>query len=95
MTLTINNQLTLLHDLLDEQNIARNGSTAEYQQIGRIVKSIMGKSNITDEQLLQLLPEIYNYGKQGENAQDTPEHIIANKENINNWISAIQATNLE
>lgn len=95
MTLTINNQLTLLHDLLDEQNIARNGSTAEYQQIGRIVKSIIGKSNISDEQLLQLLPEIYKYGKQGENAQNALEHIIANKENINNWISAIQATNLE
>lgn len=95
MTLTVNNQLTLLHDLLDEQNIDCNGSIAEYQQIRRIVKSIIRKNNITDEQLLQLLPEIYNYGRQGEKARNMPEHITANKENINNWISTIQSTNLE
>lgn len=95
MTLTVNNQLTLLHDILDEQTIDCCGNVAEYQQIKRIVQSITAKNNITDEQLLQLLPEIYNYGRQGEIAQNLPEHITTNKSNIENWISAIQATNLE
>lgn len=95
MTLTVNNQLTLLHDLLDEQKIDCCGNVAEYQQIKRIVQSIIAKDNINDEQLLQLLPEIYNYGRQGEIAQNLPEHITTNKNNIENWISAIQSTTLE
>lgn len=95
MTLTVNNQLTLLLDLLDEQQLDSSGNVSEYQQIKRLVKSMLANNSITDEQLLQLLPEIYNYGRQGENAQDVPEHITANKQNIDNWINAIQQTNLE
>ncbi|PAV30110.1 hypothetical protein CIL05_06500 [Virgibacillus profundi] len=95
MSLTVNNQLTLLHDLLDEQNLDSIGNISEYQQIKRLVSSMLANNRITDEQLLQLLPEIYNYGRQGENAQNVPEHITTNKQNIENWISAIQQTNLE
>lgn len=95
MTLTVNNQLTLLHDILDEQIADSSGSIAEYQQIKRLVQAMISKNNITDEQLLQLLPEIYNYGLQGEIAQSLPEHITTNKDNIENWKSAIQQTSLE
>jgi len=42
--------------------------------------------------LLQLLPEIYHYGLQGESAQNIAEHIQANRGNIDGWISAIQNT---
>ncbi|OZU89581.1 hypothetical protein CIL03_00060 [Virgibacillus indicus] len=95
MTLTVNNQLTLLLDLLDEQQLDSSGNVSEYQQIKRLVKSMLANNSITDEQLLQLLPEIYKYGQQGENTQNVPEHIQENEQNINNWISAIQQTNLE
>lgn len=94
MTLTVHNQLTLLHDLLDEQMADNSGSIAEYQQIKRLVQSMMAKNAISDEQLLQLLPEIYNYGRQGEIAQSLPEHIESNKENIENWKSVIQQNSL-
>ena len=95
MTLNVTNQLTLLYDLLDEQKLESSGNVSEYQQIKRLVKSMMANNSITDEQLLELLPEIYNYGKQGENAQNVPEHITANGQNIDTWIRAIQQTNLE
>ncbi|WP_390305954.1 YtzH-like family protein [Virgibacillus sediminis] len=95
MPLTVKNQLTLLYDLLDEQQADNIGQTTEYQQIVRLVQSMMENSQLTDEQLIQLLPEIYQYGKQGENAQDTTAHISNNKQNIGNWISAIQQANLE
>ncbi|MEC5421883.1 YtzH-like family protein [Virgibacillus sp. C22-A2] len=95
MGLTVNNQLTLLQDILDEQNGECCGHVSEYQQIKRLVKSMIANDSITDEQLLQLLPEIYNYGREGESSQDLPMHITMNKQNIDNWITAIQQTNLQ
>ncbi|MGJ9459720.1 YtzH-like family protein [Oceanobacillus sp. CF4.6] len=90
MTLNVNNQLTLLLDILDEQQSGSSASVSEYQQIERLIKSMMANHSITDEQLLSLLPDIYNYGRQGESAQSQPEHIALNKTNLDNWISAIQ-----
>ncbi len=95
MTLSVNDQLRLLHDLLDEQMIDSAASIAEYQQIKRLIQKMIAKNKITDEQLLQVLPEIYNYGRQGEIAQSLSEHITSNMENIENWKNAIQQSNLE
>lgn len=95
MTLTVQNQLTLLHDILDEQIADSSGSIAECQQIKRLVQAMIAKKTINDEQLLQLLPEIYNYGRQGEIAQSLSEHIDSNRENIANWKTVIQQINLE
>jgi hypothetical protein len=95
MTLNVNHQLTLLSDLLDEHQSECCAQVSEYQQIKRLVKSMMANNSITDEQLQQLLPEIYNYGRQGESVQNHEEHILSNKENINNWISTIEQSNLE
>ncbi|MBP1968934.1 hypothetical protein J2Z83_001028 [Virgibacillus natechei] len=95
MALNVNSQLTLLHDILDEQTADSNGQVSEYQQIKRLVQKMTANNSITDEQLLQLLPEIYNYGRQGEIAQNSPEHITTNRQNIENWLHAIQNSNLE
>ncbi|WP_085991523.1 YtzH-like family protein [Oceanobacillus senegalensis] len=95
MTLNTNNLLTLLHDILDEQSVGCCGEVSEYQQIRRLVKNMMSNNEITNEQLLQLLPEIYNYGRQGENAQNIEEHITVNKNNLKTWMSAIEHVNLQ
>jgi len=95
MTLSVNDQLRLLHDLLDEQMVDNTGSVAEYQQIKRLIQKIIANNKISDEQLLQLLPEIYNYGRLGEIAQSSPEHITSNIDNIENWKNAIQQINVE
>lgn len=95
MTLSVNDQLRLLHDLLDEQMIDNTGSIAEYQQIKRLIKEMIAKDKISDEQLLKLLPEIYNYGRLGEIAQSSSEHIMTNTDNIENWKNVIEQFNLE
>lgn len=95
MTLTVNNQLKLLQDILSEQNEDCCGEISEYQQIKRLVQAMMANDTISDEQLLQLLPEIYNYGRQGEIAHNDAEHITANKEKIETWVNAIQQTSTE
>lgn len=92
MTLNVNDQLHVLYDLLTEQSEDCCGSVAECQQIKRIVQSIMANNSISDEQLTKLLPEIYNYGRQGELVQNLDEHINSNQENIKNWVQAIDIT---
>src|SRR5699024_7137979 len=86
---------TLLHDLLDEQINHKNGSIEEYQQIKRLVRSLVSNEQLDDEQLLQLLPEIYNYGIRGEIAQSLPDHMMDNKDNIETWKDVIQNTDVK
>lgn len=93
--LTVNDQLMVLHDILTEQSEEGSGDIAEYEQIKRIIQSLMAKDSITNAQLLALLPEIYNYGLQGEQAQNVEEHITTNKSNIENWASSLNQSNLE
>lgn len=95
MTLNVDNQLTLLLDILDEQQADCCASVSEYLQIKRLVKSMMANNSITDAQLLNLLPDIYNYGRQGESAKSLPDHITSNKMNLDQWINAIQQTTIE
>ncbi|MBD1223876.1 YtzH-like family protein [Virgibacillus halodenitrificans] len=95
MTLTVQNQITLLYDLLDEHSGEHFGNISEYQQIRRLVKSLLANQEISNDQLVQLLPEIYNYGLQGESASNAAEHISANKESIENWVNVLEQTRLE
>src|SRR5699024_11626231 len=77
MTLSVNHQLMLLHDILDEHHLDHSASVAEHQQIKRIVQTILANNSISDEQLLELLPEIYNYGQKGESSRNQPDHITS------------------
>lgn len=95
VTLTVADQLKLLHDLLDEHMSSQSGSVSEYQQIKRLIQSLTAKGKITDESLNQVLPEIYNYGLQGESVQCLTEHISTNVDNIESWKSAIQEANVK
>lgn len=95
MTLTTNHLLTLLQDILHEQSSELQADVSEYQQIKRLVKTMMANNSISNETLLQLLPEIYNYGRLGENAQNMEELIHSNKDNIEQWLHAIDETTLQ
>ncbi|MFD1171243.1 YtzH-like family protein [Oceanobacillus picturae] len=89
MSLTTNHQLVLLLDILDEQSGECCGNVSEYQQIKRLVQSMLSENRITDTQLAHILPDIYSYGTQGENTANVPEHITANQANIEQWIGTI------
>ncbi|RFA33705.1 hypothetical protein CAI16_13830 [Virgibacillus dokdonensis] len=94
MELNTNNQLTLLIDLLDEHRTDLCGSVSEYQQITRLVNSLMQNSAISDQEIQELLPEIYDYGKNGESSQNMEAHITANNTQLATWIDALHQTNL-
>lgn len=90
--LTVNNQLTLLYDLLDEHRTYSPISNNEYRQIKRLVQTITSNHRINDEDLQGILPEIYNYSIKGELVQSLNEHIETNKQNIEKWLNTIDKT---
>ena len=49
MTLSVSHQLELLNDILSEQTAGTDGSIAEYQQIKRLIQSMIANDRITDE----------------------------------------------
>jgi len=91
MYLTVQNQLTLLHDLLDEQVIYKTVSLNEYQQIKKLVQTMIANPNM-DSDLLNILPEIYYYGMKGENAYSLQDHIIDHESRIEQWLETILQT---
>lgn len=93
MHLSIQNQLTLLHDLLDEQITYKKVSIDEYKQIKKLVQSIITNRDVEGE-LLNILPEIYYYGIKGENAQSYFAHITENEQKIKRWLRMINQVKL-
>ena len=53
MYLTVHNQLTLLHDLLDEQVKYKTVSMEEYKQIKKLVQTIIS-NNYSTIQIVQI-----------------------------------------
>src|SRR5699024_5627179 len=88
MILTMHNQLTLLHDLLEEQLLYKSVTEAEYKRIKALVRSIMAHQHNSDHFSI-LLPELYYYSIKGENAHSFIDHITENEANIKKWLQAI------
>lgn len=93
MYLTVHNQLTLLHDLLDEQVTFKSVSMNEYKQIKKLVQTIISNKDM-DSELVTVLPEIYHYGIKGEVAHSFSDHIEENESNIEKWLEAINRTKI-
>lgn len=91
MYLHVQNQLTLLHDLLEEQSIYKSGTESEYRQIRKLIQTMMANKE-TDEALLAVLPKIYYYVIKGEVAHAPDDHIQENEANIQTWLHTIQET---
>jgi len=93
MYLTVHNQLTLLHDLLDEQATYQSVTFNEYRQIKRLVQAMIANKTM-DQDLLTVLPEIYYYGIKGERSYSPIDHIIENEANIRKWVKTIHRAKL-
>jgi|SRR5690625_4524779 len=85
MNLSIQNKLTLLHDLLDEQITYKSISVNECRHIKRLVQSIVVNRHISHD-LKNILPEIYYYGIKGEHAQSLLNHITDHEHRIKRWL---------
>ncbi|NRD76158.1 hypothetical protein HPT25_01370 [Bacillus sp. BRMEA1] len=88
MPLSHNDQVTLLTDILSNHQTDCCGSVAECEQLERLVKSLMVNTQI-DQNVKNILQDIYQYSQKGAQTADLDQHILANQENLSHWVNDI------
>lgn len=93
MYLSSHNQLTLLHDLLYEQLTYSSETCYEYKKMKKLIQSLIAQRNV-DQELLNILPEIYYYCLKGEHAYSYTSHIKEHQHKIKRWLRLINQSKI-
>ncbi|WLR56026.1 YtzH-like family protein [Mesobacillus subterraneus] len=88
MPLSHQDQVNLLKDILSNQQTDCCGSVAEYQQLERLIKSLMVNTNV-DGNIKSILQDVYQYSQHGVNASDMEQHIQTNQGQLSQWVNDI------
>lgn len=88
MPLSHQDQVTLLKDILNNHQSDCCGSVSECEQLERLVKSLMVNTQI-DQNVKNVLQEVYEYSQHGTQTADLDQHIISNQENLSQWVNNI------
>jgi hypothetical protein len=86
--LSHHDQVNLLKDILSNQQTDCCGSVAEYQQLERLIKSLMVNTNV-DGNIKSILQDVYQYSQNGVNASDLEQHIQSNRGQLTQWVDDI------
>jgi hypothetical protein len=86
--LSHHDQVNLLKDILSNQHTDCCGSVAEYQQLERLIKSLMVNTNV-DGNIKTILQDVYQYSQNGVNASDLEQHIETNRNQLSQWVDDI------
>lgn len=88
MPLSHQDQVTLLTDILNNHQTDCCGSVAECEQLERLVKSLMVNAQV-DQNVKNILQEIYYYSQHGAQTADLDQHILNNQGNLSQWVNDI------
>ncbi|MBD1380181.1 YtzH-like family protein [Metabacillus arenae] len=88
MPLDYHHQVALLKDILSDHQTDCCGTIAECEQLERVIKSLMTNSNI-DQNLKNILQQIYQYSQSGVNSSGLNQHIQSSQQNLTQWIHEI------
>ncbi|RUQ31998.1 hypothetical protein ELQ35_03050 [Peribacillus cavernae] len=88
MPLSHQDQVSLLKDILSNQQSDAYGSISECEQVERLVKSLMVNTEI-NHNVKTVLEEIYRYSQDGINASSLDAHITAHKNQLSGWVDDI------
>ncbi|WP_243386009.1 YtzH-like family protein [Bacillus kexueae] len=86
MQLNHEHQLMLLKDILSEQHSECCGTESEYEQIDRLIQSLLNNEQIS-QSLKQSLQHVYQYSQERNNGPDYSDHIQSYRDDIPNWIT--------
>ena len=90
MQLNYRDQLMLLKDILSEHESECCGSVAEYEQLERLIRSLMANAEVND-QLKQSLETIYTYCQNRKNSSDITDFIASHQGQLTQWLEDINA----
>ncbi|GGE55184.1 hypothetical protein GCM10011391_37740 [Pullulanibacillus camelliae] len=87
MTLTPNDKLNLVKDILTTHHSDGVANASEYEQLHRIVQNLLKDSSTTPQ--ANTLQAINAYCSKGLELTDYNDHLTENKDNINTWIQSL------
>ncbi|PLR79119.1 hypothetical protein CU633_01750 [Bacillus sp. V3-13] len=88
MPLNQQHQVDLIKDILSNHRTDCSGSIAECEQLERLVKSLMVNTEINQD-VKNILQEIYDYSQYGINARDLNQHIESNQGQLSAWVNGM------
>lgn len=90
MSLSHQDQVRLLQDILVNHLEDCCGSVSECEQLGRLVKSLLVNNSVSSD-MQPLLEEIYTYCQSGKNSPNLESHINAHQEELSQWVGQINS----
>lgn len=88
MPLSHENQMSLLKDILTNQQADCCGSVSECQQAERLIKSLLINLDLDSDQRA-LLTEVYEYCQKGIGTANLDAHITSHQDDLSQWIEDI------
>jgi archaellum component FlaC len=88
MSLDFHHQMSVIMDILSNQQLDCCGTVAECEQLERLVKSLLANDNITTE-AKNVLMDVYEYSQHGKYHQNLDEHIQHHQQDLSQWIEDI------
>ena len=88
MPLTYQDQMHLLKDILADHQIDCCASVAEYEQLERVIKSLIANTEV-DQNVKQVLMDIYSYSQTGRGSDDVTNYVTSHQNNLTHWIDSI------
>ncbi|WP_408007271.1 YtzH-like family protein [Pseudalkalibacillus sp. A8] len=88
MPLQVNDQISLLADILRSHQLDQCGSDSECQQLERLTNSLLQNPQ-TPIELRDTLMAIQTYSQNGGQAQSLEQHIIQSNGDLNQWMNLI------
>ncbi|WP_309484842.1 YtzH-like family protein [Bacillus aquiflavi] len=89
LPLNYEDQINLLTDILKNHQADCCGSPSEYEQLGRLVKSLTLNCNI-DQSVKSVLKEIEEYSQNGLNSTNINQHIENYQMTLSQWVSSFK-----
>lgn len=88
MSITYEHQVHLLKDLLSNHLTDFCGTKSEYEQINRLIQSLVNNNQL-EQQTKQLLKDINKYSEHGLQATNIYHHIQDHQQQLSQWINDI------
>ena len=76
-----------IKDILTNQQSDCCGSVSEYEQLERLIKSLMVNNNVNQQDVQTVLAQIYSYSQNGINSSNLDQHIESHQDsNLSNGL---------
>lgn len=88
MTIDTYQRVTLLSDILRSHQLDGTGTASEYEQAGRIAKTLLDDVSV-DGEIRRTLSNIQQYTSAGAQHSSPDQHILDNQNLLDEWVQSL------